>query len=50
VRRDLHEKFTDCAALVLPADRIQQALESIESLEKVKDSRQLAQILTPARS
>lgn len=49
-RADLHEKFTDCAALVLPADRIQQALASIESLEKVTDIRQLVQILTPARS
>jgi 2-methylcitrate dehydratase PrpD len=47
-RAELHAKFADCAALVLPSDRIPRALETIESLESVKDIRQLVQVLTPS--
>ena len=42
-RTDLHEKFTDCARLVLPPDRIRRALELIESVETLKSIRELAQ-------
>src|SRR5204862_1557518 len=42
-RTDLHEKFTDCASLVLPPDRIRRALELIESVETLKSIRELAQ-------
>ncbi|MBZ5557332.1 MAG: MmgE/PrpD family protein [Acidobacteriia bacterium] len=44
-RADLHEKFTDCASLVLPADRIQRALDVIESLERIGDVRELVENL-----
>jgi 2-methylcitrate dehydratase PrpD len=44
-RADLHEKFTDCASLVLSADRIRRALELIESIEKLKSVRELVQAM-----
>ena len=46
-RAELHEKFTDCASLVLPPERIRRALELIESLEQMKDIRELVQALVP---
>jgi len=46
-RADLHAKFTDCASLVLPADRIRRALEMIESVEKLANIRELAAALVP---
>jgi 2-methylcitrate dehydratase PrpD len=45
-RADLHGKFTDCASLVLPADRIRHALELIESVETLKSVRELTQALS----
>jgi 2-methylcitrate dehydratase PrpD len=45
-RTDLHEKFTDCASLVLPPDRIRRALALIESIETLKSVRELTQALT----
>jgi 2-methylcitrate dehydratase PrpD len=33
-RDELHEKFTDCAELTLPADRARQALTRIEGIEE----------------
>jgi 2-methylcitrate dehydratase PrpD len=45
-REDLHEKFTDCASLVLPPDRIRRALDAIESLERIGNVRELAKALT----
>jgi len=45
-RADLHAKFTDCASLVLPADRIRRALDAIESVEKMANIRELTQALT----
>jgi 2-methylcitrate dehydratase PrpD len=44
-RADLHEKFTDCASLVLPPDRIRRALELIESVETLKSIRELTQAI-----
>lgn len=44
-REELHERFTDCAQLTLPPDRIQQALEQIESIETLKDIRELTRTL-----
>jgi 2-methylcitrate dehydratase PrpD len=44
-RTDLHEKFTDCASLVLPPDRIRRALELIESVETLKSIRELTQAM-----
>jgi 2-methylcitrate dehydratase PrpD len=44
-RADLHAKFTDCASLVLPAPRIARALETIESVERLKNIRELAPTL-----
>jgi 2-methylcitrate dehydratase PrpD len=45
-RADLHAKFTDCASLVLSADRIRRALETIESVEKIGNIRELAAAMT----
>jgi len=44
-RADLHAKFTDCASLVLSADRIRRAIETIESVETLANIRELAQAL-----
>jgi 2-methylcitrate dehydratase PrpD len=43
---ELHERFVDCASPLLPKDRIQKALEQIESVEKLKDIRELTRTLT----
>jgi len=40
-RAELHEKFTDCASLVLSADRIKRALDAIESVERLASVREL---------
>ena len=45
-REDLHEKFTDCASLILSSDRITRALDVIETLEQVKSIRELTGVLT----
>ena len=45
-RADLHAKFTDCASLVLSEDRIKKALDTIESLEKLANIRELVSVLT----
>jgi 2-methylcitrate dehydratase PrpD len=44
-RAELHDKFTDCASLLLSADRIRRALELIESIEQMKNIRELTQAL-----
>jgi 2-methylcitrate dehydratase PrpD len=46
-RAELHEKFTDCASLVLPPERIRRALGLIESLEQIRNIRELTQALLP---
>ena len=45
-RAELREKFTDCASLVLSSERILHALDLIESLDQVKNIRELSQALT----
>jgi 2-methylcitrate dehydratase PrpD len=47
-REDLHAKFTDCAQLFLPPDRIRRALELIESVDRLKDIHELTRALLPA--
>ena len=42
---ELHEKFTDCAQLVLAPARIREALDAIESVERMKNMRELTRIL-----
>ena len=44
-RTELHDKFTDCASLVLSADRIKRALDAIESVERLASVRDLAAAL-----
>ena len=44
-RADLHAKFTDCASLVLPPARIARALELIESVDEIRNIRELTQAL-----
>jgi 2-methylcitrate dehydratase PrpD len=46
-REELRQKFTECAELVLPAARIREALDMIESVETLKDIRELVTVLTP---
>jgi 2-methylcitrate dehydratase PrpD len=45
-RDELHEKFTECAALVLPAPAMTETLKLLESLEEVPDLRELVRALT----
>ena len=49
-REELHEKFTDCAELVLPPAAIICALEAVESIESLPDITELVRILAPAAS
>jgi 2-methylcitrate dehydratase PrpD len=49
-REDLHEKFTDCAALVLSAATMTRTFEAAESIESLPDITELAHILAPAAS
>ncbi len=44
-RADLHEKFTDCASVVLSAERIKRALEAIESVDRLVSVRKLVAAL-----
>ncbi|MDI6753526.1 MAG: hypothetical protein QME78_03935 [Thermodesulfobacteriota bacterium] len=46
-REELHQKFRDCAKLVLPEESIQEAIRSIESIEEVEDVQELIQIFCP---
>jgi 2-methylcitrate dehydratase PrpD len=46
-RQELHDKFADCAQLVLSPPRVQQALAHIESIDGLKDIRQLVRALSP---
>ena len=36
-RAELYEKFSECAALMLPQERAQWVLERLESLESIDD-------------
>jgi 2-methylcitrate dehydratase PrpD len=40
-REELHEKFTDCASLVLSKERIAKALQLIEGVDTLKNVREL---------
>jgi 2-methylcitrate dehydratase PrpD len=48
-REELHEKFTDCADLVLPREASTEALRVVESLEQVSDITELVRILAASR-
>jgi 2-methylcitrate dehydratase PrpD len=45
-REELHEKFTECAELVLPPSAITETLALVESLEDVSDITALVSLLT----
>ena len=45
-REELHAKFTDCAQLVLSPARMKEALAQIESIDTLKDIRQLVKTLS----
>jgi 2-methylcitrate dehydratase PrpD len=45
-RQELHEKFTDCASLVLRPEAIAKTLDRLESLEQVQNIRELVGALT----
>ena len=44
-REELHAKFADCAQLVLSAEKIQQALAQLETIETARDVRQLVKTM-----
>ena len=46
-REELHEKFADCASLVLPAPAIEHAFALVESLDQLPDISELARALEP---
>ncbi len=45
-REELHEKFSDCASLVLPASGIEETFSMVESLESVSDIGELVRVLS----
>ena len=45
-REELHEKFTECAGLVLPERAIQGTLNAVESIENLSDVNELVGLLT----
>lgn len=45
-RDELHDKFTDCAALVLRPEAITETLERLESIEQMRNIRELVGVLT----
>jgi 2-methylcitrate dehydratase PrpD len=47
-RDELHEKFADCAALVLSPSGIEETFEMVETLERVDDVTELARTLAAA--
>ena len=46
-REDLHDKFSECAALVLPERAAHDTLRVVESIEDVSDINALIALLTP---
>jgi 2-methylcitrate dehydratase PrpD len=44
-REELHDKFTDCASLILSADRIRRAIDAIESVDRANSVRDLVSAL-----
>jgi 2-methylcitrate dehydratase PrpD len=49
-REELHEKFTECAALVLPPPAMAETLAMVESLEQVADVGDLVRVLAGERA
>lgn len=49
-REELHEKFTECAELVLPAGAIGETLRMVESLDEVEDITALVRTLAATRA
>ena len=45
-REELHEKFSDCASLVLPAARVNEVFAAAESLEDLPNIAELARLLS----
>ncbi len=45
-REELHEKFTDCASLVLPDGAIAETLAMVESIDDVRDVADLLEAMT----
>jgi 2-methylcitrate dehydratase PrpD len=45
-RAELHQRFADCTSSLVAKDRVQRALEQIESIEKLKDIRELTRTLS----
>jgi 2-methylcitrate dehydratase PrpD len=44
-REELYEKFSDCASLVLPDERVQETFDLVESLEKLSSITELVKVL-----
>jgi len=49
-REELHEKFTECAELVLPEPAMADTLRAVESLEKVSDITELVSTLATPKT
>jgi 2-methylcitrate dehydratase PrpD len=49
-REELHEKFTECAALVLPEAAMADTLRAVESLEQVSDITTLVNTLAAQKT
>jgi 2-methylcitrate dehydratase PrpD len=47
-REELYEKFSECAALVLPQPAIDAVFEAVESIESMRDIGELARLLAQA--
>lgn len=47
-RDELYEKFSDCAALVLPPSGIEETFAMVESIDKLQDITGLVRSLTPS--
>ena len=45
-REELHEKFSDCASLVLSPERIEETFSMVESLERLDDIGALVRVLS----
>ena len=48
-RAELHEKFSDCASLILPPGSVARALELIEAIETLASVRELSRALVPGQ-
>ena len=47
-REELHEKFSDCASLVLPPGGVNETFAMVESLEQLADIGELVRVLAAA--